>query len=127
MPKPLAMPKSMAKTGTTERKDQKVNADALRVPLSSIMPRTERMMTLKIVIKKNLGLGSSLDRILQISVVKNLITFEIMSPFSPFSIFYITLGLIPSIRQAIKWLCDFTKRHFVTPTPSFCEINCGLW
>jgi hypothetical protein len=68
----------MATTGTTESADQKVSAEALRVPLSSIIPRTERMMILRIVIKKNLERGSSLERILQISVVTYLMMSEIM-------------------------------------------------
>jgi hypothetical protein len=72
------MPKSIAKIGTTERNVQKVKADALRVPLSSMIPRTERMRFLKIVIKKNLDRGSSLERILQISIVIYLIMSENM-------------------------------------------------
>jgi len=69
----------MAAIGTTESEDQNVKAEALNGPLSSISPRIERIIILSSLIKNHLERGRSLARILQISMVTNLINSEIIN------------------------------------------------
>jgi hypothetical protein len=67
----LAIPKSIAKIGTTESEVKKVKADALSWHLSSTSPRRDNMTILRNLIKNDLERGSSLERILQTSVLVN--------------------------------------------------------
>ena len=90
----------MAATGTTESKDQKVNAEARRGPLSSISPRIERTQILKSLIRNHLERGRSLERILHRSIERNLMSSEIMCLSLNLSLScYISLSLGGMMRQ----------------------------